>query len=351
MTDASEERIPGDMPAERRVQTICLLILAAIAVGAALQALSSVMIPFALAMFLAIALAPVVDGLAARTRLSRLVSVGLTMLLGALMLTILGGVVASSLGEFDTLFFSGEGEQATAYERFMASFDDDEFFAAPLMSAAQTILPRLAGALGTLLSQGVTVLIFLMFLLVEQGRPRPGDHDTVQGRIRERVKQYISVKVLTSSVTGITVGVALWLIGVPGAVLFGLFTFLLNFIPTIGSIVAVLLPIPILLAAEPISYATIALALVIPGAIQFVVGQVWENKLLGDKFDLRASVVLLGLMFWGYTWGIVGMLLATPITAVLKTLFQGFEMTRPIAALMGQTAKDVPVSSEGAAGP
>ena len=72
---------PPESPStERRIQTVCLLVLASIAVGATLQALRDVMIPFALALFLALALSPVVDQLAARTRLSRAVSVGLTML-------------------------------------------------------------------------------------------------------------------------------------------------------------------------------------------------------------------------------------------------------------------------------
>ena len=114
-------------------------------------------------------------------------------------------------------------------------------------------------------------------------------------------------------------------LNVPAAVLFGVLTFMLNFIPTIGSVVAVALPVPVL--AGHASLVTLG-PLWPPGAVQFAVGQIWENKLLGDRFDLRASVVLLG---WcsGHIWGIVGMILATPITAVLKTLMLGSELTGP----------------------
>ena len=127
-------------------------------------------------------------------------------------------------------------------------------------------------------------------------------------------------------------------------VLLGLLTFLLNFIPTIGSIVAVALPIPLLFATDA-SVTTIVLALALPSVIQFVVGQIWENKLLGDAFDLRASVVLLALVFWGKVWGVIGMLLATPITAVLKTLMGEWEMTRGLAGAMGQARRAGPSPS------
>lgn len=377
---------------ERRVQAICLLVLTAIATGAALQAMSDVMIPFALAMFLAIALAPVVDGLAERTRLSRPLAVGLTMLLGALLLAVVGGVVASSITEYEQKFGSvteasatqdessegsgnqgegedggsgstgdGEGEDGAGTvddvpETALESWLKDKFsLPADLELPIEKIndglaglLPGLVGLLGSILSQGVTVGIFLLFLLLEQRKVRSASDGGVGGEVRERVKQYISVKVLTSAVTGIAVGLVLWAVGAPTPMLFGLLTFVLNFIPTIGSVIAVALPLPLLLVTDA-STLTIILSLALPGGIQFAVGQIWENKLLGDAFDLRASIVLLALVFWGKIWGIVGMILATPITAVLKTLMEGQDLTRPIARLMGQASGAAPAPAEGPA--
>ena len=339
---------------ERRVQAICLLVIAVIATGAALEAMSDVMIPFALAMFLAIALAPVVDGLAQRTRLSRPLSVALTMLLGALLLAVVGGVVASSIADYNQQFGGSSGpaeavegglvvpdttvepgpESAGALAELVAQLPEQvQGAVGDLTGKLESLLPGLVALLGTVLSQGVTVGIFLLFLLLEQRKERSGG---VGGQVRQRVKQYISVKVLTSAVTGVAVGLALWAVGAPMPMLFGLLSFLLNFIPTIGSVIAVALPFPLLLATGA-STLTVVLALFLPGAIQFVVGQIWENKLLGDKFDLRASVVLLALVFWGKIWGIVGMILATPIAAVLKTLMEGQDLTRPLARLMGQS--------------
>lgn len=352
MTDpapAGPRPAPMEPPStERRIQTVCLLILASIAVGATLQALRDVMIPFALALFLALALSPVVDQLAARTRLSRAVSVGLTMLLGALLLVIVGGVVASSLKEFEAIGkTASEGQAEGGLDALLKTVGLDAY-ADKIEETLRGLLPQLVSVLGSLLSQGVTVLIFLMFLLLEQGRPgrsmgagAGAAAGSMQSTVRDGVQQYISVKMVTSAVTGIAVGSILMALKVPAAVLFGVLTFMLNFIPTIGSVVAVALPVPVLLAGGA-DFLTLGLAVALPGAVQFVVGQIWENKLLGDRFDLRASVVLLGLVFWGHIWGIVGMILATPITAVLKTLMRGSELTQPVASLMGQPDPKAP---------
>lgn len=76
------------------------------------------------------------------------------------------------------------------------------------------------------------------------------------------------------------------------------------------------------------------LVISLSSAVQIISGNVVEPKMLGDSVDIHPIVVLLTLMFWGMIWGIVGMFLATPITAAMKILFAKFESTRPLAALM-----------------
>ena len=111
--------------------------------------------------------------------------------------------------------------------------------------------------------------------------------------------------------------------------MFGLLAFLLNFIPTICSIFATLLPLPIALLqfSNP---TLIVLSLVIPGSIQFIIGNVIEPKIIGQTLDLHPITILLSLMFWGIFWGITGMFLATPITVICRlflansTRYEGF---------------------------
>jgi 4-hydroxybenzoate polyprenyltransferase len=118
------------------------------------------------------------------------------------------------------------------------------------------------------------------------------------------------------------------------ALVFGLFTFLLNFIPSVGSIVATLLPLPVVLMSPAISGTTAVLAIVVPGVIQFGIGSVLEPKLMGSSLDLHPVVILVALIFWGMLWGIPGMFLATPITAVARILLEKIEMTRPVGELL-----------------
>lgn len=115
--------------------------------------------------------------------------------------------------------------------------------------------------------------------------------------------------------------------------MFGLLTFLLNFIPTIGSIIATLLPLPIVLLQfdSPVKWLAV---LLIPAAIQGVVGNFIEPKLFSDSLDLHPASILLALTFWGIIWGPVGMFLAVPILVVMKIAMARIPATRPFAELL-----------------
>ena len=130
------------------------------------------------------------------------------------------------------------------------------------------------------------------------------------------------------------VGTVLAILGIDLALVFGLLAFLLNFIPSVGSLIATLLPLPVVVVSPDISATTAVLAIAVPGTIQFAIGNVIEPKVMGDALDLHPVVILLALIFWGVLWGIVGMLLATPMTAVMKILFEKIELTAPIADLL-----------------
>ncbi len=331
---------------DEQVRTVALIVLAVIATGAALHWLSPVLVPFALALFLSIALAPLIDGLARRWRLSRTLAVVVAMLLGGVVLLALGGIVALSVREFsassamyaqnlEALGMRLMDPSGTYFGRDLGQLVDGALES--LTGTFQVASAGLLGGLGSILSNGFSVFIFLMFLLLEQRRPEGG----LARLLDARVQGYVAIKVLTSGVTGALVGAALALLGIDGALLFGLLTFLLNFIPTLGSIIAVLLPLPIVLAGGH-SVTVMVLALMIPTAIQFVIGQVWENKKLGDEFDLRASVVLLALVIFGQIFGLVGMVLSTPITAVLRSILADWPLTAPLAAAMAEPRAERP---------
>jgi AI-2 transport protein TqsA len=175
------------------------------------------------------------------------------------------------------------------------------------------------------------VSIFSVFLL--SGRT-PGDtHEGIYREIDVKIRRYIVTKVATSATTGLLVGLLLWILGIDLALVFGVLAFFLNFIPNVGSIIATLLPLPLAFVQFDGS-VRILLVLLLPGAVQMTVGNFLEPKLMGEGLDLHPVAILVSLVFWGLIWGVVGMLLAAPITAVLQIVLGRFETTRPVAKLL-----------------
>lgn len=135
--------------------------------------------------------------------------------------------------------------------------------------------------------------------------------------ITQQIQGYIAAKFLISLLTGSLVGVILWLFGVDFAIVWAVLTFLLNFIPNIGSVIAVILPaLMTLVQFESFGY-TLLVSLIIVG-VQNIIGNIIEPKIMGNRLGLNPLVILLSLLVWGYIWGIMGMFLSVPLTAIVK---------------------------------
>jgi AI-2 transport protein TqsA len=325
-----------------RAQAISLVILAVIAVGAALYWLEAVLVPFVLAVFITIGMMPVVNVLARRARLPRPVAVGVTLLLALLLLVSVGILLGVSVARL--------GNNAEFYQYRFQEVVDNTLEALPLErvglgkqevvdafgnstgTSVRGLLTGLANAVTNILSQGALVFIYVGFLLF--GSNGDGPRNDQWGQAERQTKRYIIIKVLMSAITGILTGLILYLLGVDLAIVFGLLAFLLNFIPSLGSIIATLLPLPIVLLDMHMTPLTMALAILGPGAVQFTIGNIIEPKLMGRDLDLHPITVLMALIFWGILWGPIGMILSVPITAVIKILLERHESTRPMANIL-----------------
>ncbi len=316
-----------------RVQVTCIATLTALAVAAALYWLAPVMVPFVLAAFIAMVLSHLVNLVSTRLRLPT--ALALVAIAAVVVIGLLAGLVSRSAIEL--------GQDAGAYRARLTELQDDAIAMLgraglgidALLPSSATVagwISSATNALGGLLSQSVLVLIFVLFLL--GGRSRRAPVAGVWRDIESSVQGYVAAKLFTSSLTGLLVGIALWALGIDLAFLFGLFAFLLNFIPNVGSLVATLLPLPIVLVTPDVTGVTAILAFAIPGAIQFGIGSVLEPRLMGSSLDLHPAVILMALIFWGMLWGFVGMLLATPLTAVLKIVLERNELTAPVGDLL-----------------
>lgn len=317
---------------------ICLIVITVIVSAAALYWLRPVMIPFVLALLFMYGMAPGVDFLMQRGRFGKGLAITVALLLSGLVslavLALVNSSVQALLQNADVYTARLNGMMG----QVRGLLESVGIGAQSLTDAiAKVPVPQLAGSLAnqaiSLVSNSFLVLIFLIYLLL--GRTATPSEDTgMRAQIETRIKRYIIVKVGLSAATGVATTVILSLLGVELAVVFGLMAFYLNFIPNIGSVLATMLPVPVVLMDPSLSSTAMILAVALPGAVQLVIGNVVEPKIIGDSLQLHPITVLLSLIVWGMLWGVVGMVLAAPLTAVFKIVCDNFEITRPFAALM-----------------
>lgn len=206
-------------------------------------------------------------------------------------------------------------------------------------------LSSLLSTLTGLFSNVLTVLLYLLFLLLEEPifpkklkamYPDPDRYNHVNnliGKIDHSIGSYLALKTLTSIMTGVLSFIVLAFVGVDAPFFWAFLIFSLNYIPTIGSLIATVFPalFAILQFGE---FTPGILVLAIVGAIQFVVGNLVEPKIMGNSLNISTLVVVVTLVIWGVIWGISGMLLSVPITVILIIIMSEFPSTRPFAILL-----------------
>jgi len=202
-----------------------------------------------------------------------------------------------------------------------------------------------AASFAGILASGGLIMIYILFLFLEQGNfdqkitalfSSSGSEEDVRkiiNRIRNDIQKYISIKMFTSSMTGLLSYIFLRIVDVDFAGVWGLLIFLLNFIPTVGSIIATIFPAMIALAQSD-GYTLFILVLVGIGALQICIGNILEPRLMGNSFNLSPIVILLNLGLWQYIWGIPGMFLCVPFLIILTIILSHFPRTRPIAIIL-----------------
>jgi len=208
----------------------------------------------------------------------------------------------------------------------------------------------IASSLTSILASGGLILIYLGFLFLEQGhfnkkiaalvsdREREEDINKLLHRIRDDIQKYVIIKVFTSSLTGILSYVFLRFMEVDFAGVWGLIIFLLNFIPTVGSIVATIFP-ALIAFAQSDGYSLFFIVLSGVGLIQICIGNILEPRLTGSSFNLSPIVILLNLALWGYIWDIPGMFLCVPFLIIITIILSHFPQTRPIAVMISSDGK------------
>ncbi len=208
----------------------------------------------------------------------------------------------------------------------------------------------IASSLTSILASGGLILIYIGFLFLEQGHfsnkitalvadpNKEQDANKIINRIRDDIQKYITIKVITSSLTGILSYIILRIVDVDFAGVWALLIFLLNFIPTIGSIIATIFPALIALAQSD-GYTLFLVVLFGIGALQVCIGNILEPRLMGSSFNLSPIIILLNLALWGYIWGIPGMFLCVPFLIIVTIILSHFPQTRPMAIILSSDGR------------
>src|SRR5581483_10642192 len=343
-----------------RAVTIPLLVLSLIASGAALHAMQPVLLPFVVALFLSNIFRPLLEWLMRRHVPMPIALLIVFIVVGAVLFGI-GLVTISSVQSLISVLPRYEmrwnNDILPALEQLLTNAPEAlqqqirtlEWTNVVQVSAILGILYAGAGSFVSVLSGLGLILLFMLFILSGHGLferkiraaypNRAEEFTAVIHRIDARTERYFVTVTLMNLVSGILSTIVLAAFGVDLALLWGLITFLVTFIPTIGSIFALVLPILVAFLQFSTISTPLAVAIVLV-AVQFIWGSVVTPRIMGSSLDLSPLLVLLALIFWGWIWGPWGMVLSVPITSMIKIALESVPASRPIGILMSATGKE-----------
>ena len=320
-----------------RIITGSLFILAVIAVAFILNYTQPIMVPFVMALLIRILIDPIIDFQIDNLRVHRIVAVFVSLCLIVFLFIIIVPFIISSVVTFLKSADDYNSKVLLLLDMIISKLQEYEvnidretirnsLINLPLLDWASAILSNSAN----IISKFILVVIMTLFLLLgKNSRETSSEWNDIIGH----VKKYIFTKFITSAATGVLAGIIYWFLGLELAFIFGTLTFILNFIPVIGSVIAVLLPIPIAVLQFP-DLSSVLLIILLPAVVHTIIGNILEPKIFGETFGLHPVTIILSLIFWGMIWGTIGVLLAAPITAIVKITFERFETTKQMARLL-----------------
>ncbi|PLY10982.1 MAG: hypothetical protein C0624_01905 [Desulfuromonas sp.] len=315
---------------------------------AGMRSLDSLLVPFLLAIFCAVVCAPLMFGLM-RKGVPKTLAVLLVVLGLVVVLLAFSALVGSSADDFYRTVPTYQArlqQEAAGLVAWMQSqgLDVSEKALSEYIDpgAAMRLASRMLSGLGGVLTNSFLIIITMIFILLEASTFRSklqrafGEvEETLQQfqRFSEGVKRYMFIKALVSLGTGLSVTLWLAILGVDFPVLWGVLALLLNFVPNIGSIIAA---VPAVLVAY-LEFGAGKALLAACGylVVNLVAGNVIEPRYMGRGLGLSTLVVFLSLIFWGWMFGPVGMVLSVPLTMTVKLALEGSEGARWLAVMLG----------------
>jgi AI-2 transport protein TqsA len=338
-----------DDKGERTANVPALVILASfVIVVAGMKAASSLLVPFFLAVFIAVICTPPLFWLQ-RKGVPKVLA--LTSILVAILVVglLFGALIGPSLNDFLSSL-PGYQERLSNHIADLVSWLRGKGVNIPAEEVPRILNPgwvmnwagSIFSALSSVLTNGFLILLTVVFILLEAADlpkklrvvlKNPERSLSNIEKFGREAKRYLVIKTLISAATGLVIWLWLLILGVDYPVLWGTLAFLLNYVPNIGSIVAALPAV--LLALVQLGAGSALLTSLGFIVVNMVLGNFIEPKLMGKGMSLSTLAVFLSMVFWGWVLGPIGMILSVPMTSLVKIALESYEETRGLAIMLG----------------
>ena len=325
-----------------------------------LKMTANIMIPLVIALFVFIVVNPVLSRLD-KMRVPRLISTCITLVLVIAVFILFGYiffVMVNMLLQADTgipAYAVRVQQLDRQLSEFIAPYIEEDPATFSILAyldinwygVAMSSLTSISGKFISIISDAMLVLLYLLFLILERqtilpklmaALPRGKVQRVSQmiSRMNRQTSKYIFLKLIISVVTGVLFYFASVISGLDFALVWGVLAVILNFIPTIGSIVCTGGTIVMAIVQFAPDWSNVIYVAALMIGIEMVVGNIIDPKLQGVQLNISPLVILVALAIWGYIWGLAGMFLAVPLTSIIQVVCANIPSLRPIAILLSE---------------
>ncbi|MDA0874656.1 MAG: AI-2E family transporter [Bacteroidetes bacterium] len=345
---------------------VFLGVIAVFVLGVMMVQLRDVLLPFVMAVLLSIIFKPVIEWLRGK-RVPMVIALFGVLLLFSVALFLIGWVLYASTVSFVAELPKYEAKMSVIVNglestiigwanRFDVPLGDVQWSDAIQLSSVTAAITTGVGSFISFVTTTFLIVLFMLFILGSSGElgtkvrhAFPEQYAdwmaSVLRTVDSQVRQYLVTKTLISLATGALTWLVLFILGVDFPLVFAFIAFILNYIPNIGSTLAVIFPF--VLTLLQFSSLSVPLGVLLGlGGTQMVMGNVVEPRIMGFSLNLSPLLILVSLFLWGWLWGIWGMVLAVPLMATIKIVLENLEGLRPWGKLMeGSRKEDAPASS------
>jgi predicted PurR-regulated permease PerM len=326
-----------------------MLILASfVIIVAGMKAAESIIVPFLLSVFISIIALPPFLWMQQK-RIPRAAALVVIILVFLSSIFLIGVLIGTSVNDFSTKLPFYEEKLQNQTQAVITWLIENEFVE-PEFQISNAFNPGVIlnivgdtfNQVSNLFANGFLILLTVIFMMLEEVsipvkiKKMVSNPEASFSRIQavsQNINKYIAIKTVISLVTGLLVYFLLLIIGIDYPLLWAVLAFALNFIPTIGSIIA-LIP-PVLLTIIQFGFGKAVIVLIGFVVINTIMGNILEPKFMGKGLGLSTLVVFLSLIFWGWVLGPIGMLLSVPLTITIKIALDSSDETRWLAILLG----------------